>query len=119
MKARELLTAALVAEPANSTFRHYAEVVLAALATAAGANEGDTITIGPDGTVGRLSTYVARIHEREVKEAAERAADLRCIYEFPLPSWMGEDQADPCRCDLPKGHDGEHACEHTRARAES
>jgi hypothetical protein len=30
------------------------------------------------------------------------------------PWWMGVDQYDPCRCDLPFGHDGEHQCKHTR-----
>jgi len=44
--------------------------------------------------------------------------DPRCSYTFPLPGWMGEDQADPCRCDLPTGHDGKHACEHTREKAD-
>jgi len=29
------------------------------------------------------------------------------------PSWMSEGQYDPCRCKLPGGHSGEHACEHT------
>lgn len=46
---------------------------------------------------------------------AEEHGDPCCTYTFPLPSWMGEDQDDPCRCDLPKGHDGKHACEHTRS----
>ena len=41
----------------------------------------------------------------------------RCTHRFPLPSWMGEDQDDPCRCDLHSGHDGDHECEHTRAEA--
>lgn len=40
--------------------------------------------------------------------------DPRCVYTFPLPWWAGEDQMDPCRCDLLMGHDGPHACEHTR-----
>lgn len=43
------------------------------------------------------------------------ATDPRCTYTWPLPGWMGPDQDDPCRCDLPAGHDGEHSCEHTRA----
>lgn len=40
--------------------------------------------------------------------------DQRCTYTFPLPSWAGEDQMDPCRCDRPKKHDGEHSCPHIR-----
>lgn len=38
----------------------------------------------------------------------------RCRYDFPLPSWMGPDQDTPCRCDLHLGHEGGHACNHTR-----
>jgi hypothetical protein len=38
--------------------------------------------------------------------------DPRCSYTFPLPSWAGEDQMDPCRCRLDVEHDGEHWCEH-------
>lgn len=37
-----------------------------------------------------------------------------CAYTFPLPSWAGQDQMDPCACDLPAGHDEPHACSHTR-----
>jgi hypothetical protein len=40
--------------------------------------------------------------------------DPRCRYTFPLPRWMGPDQDDPCRCDLPAGHDGGHSCAHLR-----
>jgi hypothetical protein len=29
------------------------------------------------------------------------------------PSWMSPDQYDPCRCTLPRDHEGDHACEHT------
>lgn len=120
MKARELLTVALVAEPTNSTFRHYTEVVLAALATAAGAAEGDTVTIGPDGTVGRLNPRNAQFAAHHQQQDDERAADSRCTHDLGRrPSWMSPDQYDPCRCLLPKGHDGEHECSHTRAGAES
>lgn len=35
------------------------------------------------------------------------------------PSWMSPDQYDPCRCDLPRGHEGPHECEHSRADAAS
>lgn len=41
--------------------------------------------------------------------------DAQCAYTFPLRWWMGKDQEDPCRCDLPSGHDGEHACDHIRS----
>lgn len=44
----------------------------------------------------------------------EYPPDPRCKHEFPLPSWVGPDQADPCRCDLPTGHDGPHLCDHLR-----
>jgi len=40
--------------------------------------------------------------------------DPRCKHEFPLPGWMSPDQEDPCRCDLPTGHEGAHSCEHLR-----
>ena len=39
----------------------------------------------------------------------------RCTHRFPLPSWMGKDQDEPCRCDLPWGHEGAHSCSHLRA----
>lgn len=32
------------------------------------------------------------------------------------PWWMNKDQFDPCRCLLPRGHDGECQCEHTGAQ---
>jgi hypothetical protein len=44
------------------------------------------------------------------KERQERT----CRYTFSLPLWAGEDQMDPCQCDLGEGHDGEHSCEHIR-----
>lgn len=44
----------------------------------------------------------------------ERQSEPACRYTFPLPPWAGEDQMDPCRCDLGEGHDGEHSCKHTR-----
>jgi hypothetical protein len=37
----------------------------------------------------------------------------RCYYRFQLPSWMGEDQAEECRCLLSARHEGDHRCEHT------
>ena len=33
----------------------------------------------------------------------------------PMDYLAGEDQMDRCRCDLDKGHKGEHECRHTRA----
>lgn len=50
-----------------------------------------------------------------VFEDDEQAAEP-CPYAFPVPSWAGADQIDPCPCDLPKGHDGVHECEHIRAK---
>lgn len=42
--------------------------------------------------------------------------DPRCRGKLgSRPSWMSPDQYDPCRCDQPKGHDGPHQCQHTRA----
>lgn len=38
----------------------------------------------------------------------------QCTHRFPLPPWMGEDQDEPCRCDLPWGHEGAHSCSHLR-----
>lgn len=40
----------------------------------------------------------------------------QCWYTFALPWWAGEDQMDPCRCDLHINHEGDHECEHTRAK---
>ena len=44
--------------------------------------------------------------------------DARCTFTWPLPWWMGPEQDDPCRCDLPAGHAGDHSCEHIRAKAQ-
>ena len=44
--------------------------------------------------------------------------DDRCPYEFPLPSWMGKDQDEPCRCDLGVGHTIPHSCPHLRGEKE-
>jgi len=46
-------------------------------------------------------------------------AEQVCTYTFPLPSWAGEDQMEPCRCDLPTGHPptdhpSGHSCSHLR-----
>ena len=46
-------------------------------------------------------------------------AETVCTYTFPLPSWAGEDQMEPCRCDLPAGHPptdhpSGHSCSHLR-----
>lgn len=32
------------------------------------------------------------------------------------PWWMSWGQYDPCRCDLPEGHDGPHDCWHLRSK---
>lgn len=38
---------------------------------------------------------------------------VRCLGTLgKRPSWMSPDQYDPCRCELPNGHDGDHRCEH-------
>jgi hypothetical protein len=43
--------------------------------------------------------------------------DPRCTVDVgSRPSWMSPDQYDPCRCTLPRGHEGAHACEHTIAK---
>jgi hypothetical protein len=54
---------------------------------------------------------------RDLLDAQPLPYGRKCWYSFPLPSWMGADQDDPCRCDLHDGHDGPHECEHTRAKA--
>lgn len=51
--------------------------------------------------------------------SAEQAEVAACGWKFPLPGWAGEDQMDPCTCDLPAGHlptdDGtKHSCAHIR-----
>lgn len=45
--------------------------------------------------------------------------DPRCTVDVgSRPGWMSPDQYDPCRCTLPKDHDGAHACAHTLAKAD-
>lgn len=51
-------------------------------------------------------------------EKERQETESVCRYTFPLPSWAGEDQMDPCQCDLSEGHEGEHSCEHTRREKE-
>lgn len=65
----------------------------------------------------------------QVKDAIDAAATIEAIVRRlyvrmdprcqgtlgDRPSWMGVDQFDPCRCVLPRDHDGAHACEHTLA----
>lgn len=57
------------------------------------------------------------VEARDLLDAQPLPHGRRCRYAFPLPSWAGEDQMDPCRCDLHAGHECDHECEHTRASA--
>jgi hypothetical protein len=66
----------------------------------------------------------------QVKAAIDAAAEVEAIVRRlrvrmdprckgtlgERPSWMSPDQFDPCRCTLPRGHDGDHECEHLQAR---
>jgi hypothetical protein len=51
-----------------------------------------------------------------VLDALNEMLDPRCRGTLgDRPSWMSPDQFDPCRCTLPRDHEGAHACEHTEA----
>lgn len=51
-------------------------------------------------------------------ERVEARMDPRCKGTLgDRPGWMSPDQFDPCRCLLPRNHDGDHECEHTHEAA--
>ena len=57
--------------------------------------------LGPDGTHGDRHTATCGCLCRKIVSE--------------LPWWMGQDQAEPCRCLLDVGHKGKCRCEHGEA----
>lgn len=54
-----------------------------------------------------------------IRKFLDKRSDPRCTVDVgSRPGWMSPDQYDPCRCTLPKDHEGAHACAHTLAKAD-
>ena len=64
----------------------------------------------------RLADVVRPERPWDEMNAPMPPVDPRCTHVLSRrPEWMSPDQYEPCRCELPAGHEGEHECGHTRA----
>ena len=86
MNARDLSAEAVTAEQFESTPQGITTAILDDLRAAANATEGDTITIGPDGTVGRLVQAVG---------STGGAETLLWLIEWEEPLWRTVAHIEP------------------------
>lgn len=82
-----------------------------------GVSNGTQMWVEFQGSAEMLAKAVLDILPPQITPTAEAKAEAPrsvCGERIPgtVPSWAGEDQIDPCRCILPRGHDGPCQCEH-------